>query len=80
MLTIMFSRDKNGYTNDPLMDKIRQVARSEKWVGQKGIEQWAKESYKATLRTGMYDDWTSISFKTEQDLIKFKQDFGVVNA
>ena len=73
----MFNRDKMGYTDDPLMDAIRIVARSQKWTGQKGFKQWAKETYNATLRTGMYDDWTSISFKTEQDMNRFNQDFKV---
>lgn len=75
--TILFDRDKNGYTKDALMDAIRAKARADKWVGIKGFKQWAKESYNATLRSGMYDDWTSITFKTEEDLNRFKQHFGV---
>jgi hypothetical protein len=75
--TILFERDETGYTTDPLMGRIREVARKEKWAGQQGFKQWAKETYNATLRAGIYDDWTSITFKTEQDLNRFKQDFGV---
>ena len=75
--TILFERDKAGYTIDPLMDRIREAARAEKWAGQKGFKQWAKETYNATLRSGIYDNWTSITFKTEQDLTRFKQHFGV---
>lgn len=75
--TIMFNRDKMGYTEDPLMNAIRIAARNQKWTGQKGFKEWAKENYNATLRSGVYDDWTSISFKTEQDMNRFKQDFKV---
>ena len=75
--TILFKRDKNGYTIDPLMDAIRSAAIAEGWSRMVGFKEWAKETYNATLRAGMYDDWTSISFKTEQDLNKFKQHFGV---
>jgi predicted aminopeptidase len=59
------------------MDQIRIAARKERWVGMSGFKQWAKETYNATLRAGIYDDWTSISFKTETDMLKFKQHFGV---
>jgi hypothetical protein len=75
--TILFNRDQNGYTVDPLMENIRAAAKAEKWVGMKGFKQWAKETYNATLRAGRYDDWTSISFKTEQDFARFKEHFGV---
>jgi hypothetical protein len=74
--TILFKRE-NTLTVDPLMDRIRNAARAEGWTGIAGFKQWAKETYKATLRAGKYDDWTSISFKSEQDLKRFKQHFGV---
>lgn len=54
--TILFERDKNGYTVDALMNQIRSAARSEKWVGQQGFKQWAQETYNAKLRSGKYDD------------------------
>ena len=74
--TILFKRE--GLTTvDPVVDKIRSSARAEGWVGMAGFKYWAKETYNASLRAGKYDDWTSISFKTEQDLNKFKQDLGV---
>lgn len=76
-LTILFRRDSNGYTVDPLMDRIREAARADKWVGMQGYKEWARNTYNATLRAGRYDDWTSITFKTEQDLKKFQQHFGV---
>ena len=75
--SIVFLRDSHGHTIDPLMAQIREAARKEKWVGMMGFKDWAKENYNATLRAGKYDDWTSISFKTAQDLNRFKQDFGV---
>ena len=80
--TILFKRANNGWGGkgdciDPLMEKIRAAARAEKWVGIVGFKEWAKETYNATLRAGRYDDWTSITFKTEQDLNRFKTDFGV---
>lgn len=75
--TIMFMRDTKGYTTDPLTADIRSAARADKWVGMAGFKQWAQETYNATLRAGKYDDWTSISFKTEQDMNRFKQRFGV---
>jgi len=75
--TILFKRNKNGLTIDPLMDKIRTAARAEGWSRMVGFKDWAKETYNATLRAGMYDDWTSISFKTEQDMNRFKEHFGV---
>ena len=74
--TILFKRE-NNFTVDPLMDRIRKAARTEGWVGMVGFKDWAKETYSATLRSGKYDDWTSISFKTEQDLNRFKEHFGV---
>jgi len=75
--TILFKRDKNGLTIDPLMDKIRVAARAEGWTRMVGFKDWARETYNATLRAGKYDDWTSISFDTEQDMNRFKEDFGV---
>ena len=63
---------------DPVLISIRNAARAEKWVGTPGFKQWAKENYNATLRTGKYGDWTSISFTNEQDLIKFKAQHGGV--
>ena len=75
--TILFERNKNGHTTDPLMDRIREAAKAEGWTRMVGFKDWAKEHYNATLRAGLYDDWTSISFKTAQDLDRFKQDFGV---
>lgn len=74
--TILFKRE-GTYNVDPLMDKIRVAARAEGWSRMVGFKDWAKENYNATLRAGKYDDWTSISFNTEQNMIKFKQDFGV---
>jgi hypothetical protein len=74
--TILFKRE-NGNTVDPLIDGIRKAARAEGWAGTDGFKQWAKETYKATLRSGKYYDWTSISFKSEQDLKRFKEHFGV---
>jgi hypothetical protein len=75
--TILFKRDNNGYTVDPLIPKIREAATKERWTGMAGFKQWAKENYNATLRAGRYDDWTSIAFKNEQDFDKFKEHFGV---
>lgn len=75
--TILFKRGKNGLTIDPMMDKIRVAAKAEGWSRMVGFKDWAKETYNATLRAGKYDDWTSISFKTEQDMNRFKQHFGV---
>lgn len=75
--TILFKRDNNGLTIDPLMDKIRDAARAAGWSRMAGFKDWARETYHATLRAGLYDDWTSISFKTEQDMSRFKQHFGV---
>ena len=75
--TILFKRDSYGNTIDPLMDRIREAAKAEGWTRMVGFKDWAKENYNATLRAGLYDDWTSITFKTEQDLTKFKQHFGV---
>jgi hypothetical protein len=74
--TILFKRE-NTITVDPLMGKIRAAARAEGWSRMVGFKDWAKETYNATLRSGKYDDWTSISFKTEESMKKFKQDFGV---
>lgn len=71
--TILF----NGDRRDPLVDKIRLTAKSQGWSLMAGIKQWAKETYGATLRSGRHDNWTSITFKTEEDLTRFKKDFGV---
>lgn len=75
IFTIMFERDKNGNTTDPLMNAIRVAARKEKWTGMRGFKEWAKENYNATLRSSKYNDWTSISFKSVQDVKKFQADF-----
>lgn len=77
--TIKFNRNEYGHNIDPLMEQIRQAARSEGWSRIEGFKCWAKEHYHATLRTGLYDDWTSINFKTEAALNKFKKDFGVID-
>lgn len=74
--TILFKRE--GLTTvDPVVNKIRLAARVEGWVGMAGFKDWAKETYNATLRAGKYDDWTSINFKSEQDMNRFKNEFGV---
>ena len=75
--TIRFNRESGGYTGDPLVDAIRITAKGLGWTGMAGIKEWAKKTYSATLRSGVYDDWTSISFKNEQDMKKFEQDFKV---
>lgn len=75
---IIFTRNSNGYTIDPLVDNIRKEARQEKWTGINGLKQWAKETYNAILRTGPHDDWTSITFKTELDFTRFKQRFELI--
>lgn len=64
-----------GEIQDPLVDQIRKTARDHHWTGMNGFKQWAKENYNATLRSNVYNEWTSISFKTNQDMIKFKEDF-----
>lgn len=70
--TILFTGEK-----DPVVYKIRLTARSQGWALMTGIKQWAKETYNATLRSGSHDNWTSIAFKTESDLSRFKKDFGI---
>jgi len=70
-LTIKFKRNEYGTTVDPTVDRIRKAARAEGWVGMAGFKDWAKENYNATLRSGKYDDWTSISFKYEDDMLHF---------
>lgn len=79
--TILFNKPKldsgGDYTYDPIVTKISQAARSEGWAGISGFKQWAKETYNATLRPGRYDDWASITFKTEVALNRFKDHFGV---
>lgn len=75
--TIIFKRESfGGNTICPLVDKIRDVAKAEKWTGMAGFKEWAKITYNAKLRSGKWNDWTSINFKTEQDMDRFKQDFG----
>lgn len=73
--TIRFKGD-----DDPLMEQIRTAARSEGWSGMLGFKDWARETYGATLRSGKYDDWTSISFKTQQQMDQFRQDFSVLES
>ena len=75
--TIRFERDENVRTRDLLINRIREAARAEGWVGMAGFKDWAKETYNATLRAGLHNNWTSITFKTEQDLTRFRQHFGV---
>lgn len=77
MKTIQFHREASGLTNDPLMDRIREAARRERWSGTAGIKQWAKETYKATLRTGAYGDWTSVRFRDQAGMERFRRDFGL---
>jgi hypothetical protein len=76
---IRFERDNSGYTTDPLVDLIRIKARAKGWTGMSGFKEWAKETYNATLRTGIYHDWTSISFKNNHDMKKFEQDFKLID-
>lgn len=69
--TVMFTGEK-----DPVVYKIRLAARSQGWTSMAGIKQWTRETYNATLRSGRHGNRTSITFKTESDLSRFKKDFG----
>jgi len=75
MPTILFKRDKFGECIDPVIDHIRQAVRSERRWGMQGFRDWALEHYQAQLRSGIYNDWTSIKFKTEESYQKFCSDF-----
>ena len=75
-LTILFKRE-NLVTIDPLAEKICQSARKERWTMLSGIKEWAKITYGATLRSGLYGDWTSIRFKNTEDMNRFKKDFEI---
>lgn len=70
--TIRFNRT----FEDPCIEFIRKQARADGWVGQPGFKEFAKLTYSATMRTGRYGDWTSISFATVDDMNRFKQDAG----
>jgi hypothetical protein len=77
MLVLRFERDGNRTCNDDLVTKILDAAHKEKWRGQAGIKQWAKETYGATLRSNRWGDWSSIAFKSDTDMNRFKEDFGI---
>lgn len=62
---------KQSGEEDPTMEQIRKAARADGWAGITGLKEWAKENYNATLRYGVYGTWTSISFKTEEDMLMF---------
>ena len=75
-------RFKNTLANgsiryDEIMTKIILAARKEKWTGNAGFKEWAKVHYRAELRSGVTGYWNSISFKREEDMVRFKQDFGI---
>lgn len=70
----------DGSRNDPFVSFIRQQARAEGWSGIQGFKEFAKITYKATLRSGIYDDWTSISFPTLADMNRFKKEAGCDDA
>jgi hypothetical protein len=74
-LTIRF--DNYSDLEDPLKDKIRQAVTASQWLG---IEQWAKEIYRAELlvyQFGDEEDFSNISFESAEDMARFKLDFGV---
>ena len=89
LLKIKFKFDKCGYCIDPLMDKIRDSARTDGYALTEGFKEWAFNAYTANLKTydakynsngndnPRYKQWKEIIFKTEQDFTRFKQDFGV---
>lgn len=78
MNTITFKRNENGYTTDPLVDKIREYARADRWATMAGIKEFVRTKYKGTLRSNRYDDWTSISFKNKEDYDQFCKEFMLV--
>lgn len=70
MVQIMYSIKFDSDGNGSLIDAIRTAAKADRWTTMVGFKQWAKEKYNATLRTSIY-------FKNEQDMNRFKIDFGV---
>lgn len=77
--TIIFETNRKNTTIDPIVDKIREVARRDGWAGSDGFIQWAKETYGADLiiGDGWISKWGSISFETQADMSRFKVDFEV---
>lgn len=73
---ITFKRNSLDWVVDPLVDRIVAEAKSQKWATVDGIKQWAREEHQAKLKhTG--GCWTSVHFKTQDDLVKFKKHFNV---
>lgn len=73
--TILFERDKWGNTVDQRVEFIRETARNQGYVLMAGFKDWAKDTYRATLRAGVNDDWTSINFKSVETLAQFENDY-----
>lgn len=69
--TIKF--DRTDYNkNDQYVTHIRNCARAEGYTTVAGFQDWAKEAFDATIRRSKDNwEWTSISFKTQQDMTKF---------
>jgi hypothetical protein len=65
--------------SDQLIDQVRAAARAEGWTGTAGFKEWARETFKGTLRSGSHSEWTSISFRTEDGLNKFKLHFKIAD-
>ena len=61
---------------EAIVTKMREEAKAERWTGVAGFKEWAKKTWKATLRINADSgDWTSITFMKEEDLNKFKQHY-----
>jgi hypothetical protein len=61
--------------NSDAVERMRQAILAEGWAGSPGFKCWARETYSATLHMGAHD-WTRISFKTQEDMHRFSEQFG----
>ena len=62
--------EKNLIANAAI-NLIREEAKVNRWTGTAGLKAFVKEEYDATLRTGVYGDWTSVTFKSEHSYNRF---------
>lgn len=68
--TIRFNRSNEG-----MLDRVRARVRSEGWTGRAGFNEWAKINYHARFRGGVAGEITSITFRSEQDMMMFQLTF-----
>lgn len=58
----------------PVLQRIRTEAKAQGWSTMAGIKEYCKTTYGATLRSGSDNNWTSVTFDSEEQFQQFLGD------